>query len=61
MAQKQLLDWLWKRDKQFTVEEVKELIGGVKEFNAGAIDALLTKHVDKVFEAWLKKMKEKKA
>ena len=46
-----------KKDKTFTSEQVKELLESVKEFNAGAIDAYLTKHVDTVFTEWAKKNK----
>ena len=30
----------------------------IKEFNCGAIDGYLTKHVDKVFKEWLKNTKQ---
>lgn len=47
---------LWeKKEKTFTSNQVKELLDEVKQFNAGAIDDYLTKHVDKVFECWAKK------
>ena len=42
-------------DKKFTVEEVKQLLENVKEFDCGAIDEYLTKHVDKEFQKWLEK------
>lgn len=40
-------------DRKFTVEEVKDLVEKIKEFNAGCIDAHLNRHVDKVLEQWL--------
>ena len=43
-----------KKQKTFTSEQVKDLLERVKQFNAGAIDAYLTKHVDTAFEAWAK-------
>jgi len=46
-----------KKQKTFTPEQVKDLLERVKEFNAGAIDAYLTKHVDNVFEKWAKENK----
>lgn len=45
-----------KKEKTFTTQQVKELLDKIKEFNAGAIDAYLTKHVDDVFEAWAKQV-----
>lgn len=54
MAKKDFWGSWKKKDKTFTSEQVRELLDGVKEFNAGAIDAYLTKHVDKVFEEWAK-------
>lgn len=48
--------WWWsKKDQTFTLEEVAQMIEEVKQFNAGAIDPYLTKHVDKKFDAWLEK------
>ena len=52
---KELFDWFFERT--FTADEVKVLIERVKEFNAGAIDAYLTNHVDQAFVAWLEDMK----
>jgi len=50
-----LLGWPWfgKKEKTFTVEEIKELVEKIKVFNAGAIDEYLTKHVDTVFNEWI--------
>lgn len=53
-----LLDFFWgnwgsEKPRTFTIEEVEELLGRVKEFNAGVIDDYLTEHVDKVFKGWL--------
>ncbi len=58
---KQLFNWFVKKEKTFTVDEVSQLVEEIKEFNAGAIDAYLTKHADKAFEAWLNEHKEVKA
>lgn len=50
------MQWWWSsKDSTFTVEEISQLLAEVKEFNAGAIDEYLTKHVDVVFDKWLKK------
>tara|TARA_Y100000034_G_scaffold134066_1_gene201491 strand:+ start:532 stop:696 length:165 start_codon:yes stop_codon:yes gene_type:complete len=46
-------NFLWWGDKKYTLEEIKELLENIKQFNAGAIDEYLTNHVDKVFEVWL--------
>jgi len=54
MAKKDFWTPWEKKKKTFTSEQVKYLLERVKEFNAGAIDAYLTKHVDNVFEAWAK-------
>lgn len=49
------LDWLKKYLKRkFSVEEVKELLEQIKQFNAGCIDGKLDKHIDNAFEKWLK-------
>ncbi|MHA2060494.1 MAG: hypothetical protein ACW976_06930 [Candidatus Ranarchaeia archaeon] len=40
------------KEKKYTLEEVKELCERIKEFNAGCIDELLSKHVDKKLEEW---------
>jgi kynureninase len=45
--------WWWKKDRTFTLEEVADLLEHINEFKAGAIDAYLHKHVEKVFQAWL--------
>jgi len=45
----------WETDKEYTLEEVKELLEEVKKFNAGCIDEYLSEHVDKVFKKWLEK------
>lgn len=52
---KEFLDWLFgkKEEKEFTVQDVEELIEKIKEFNAGCIDEYLSRHVDKVFYQWL--------
>jgi len=49
--------WWWEEeDKTFTIEEIKELVDSIKEFNAGAIDEYLSNHVDKVLEEWKEKI-----
>lgn len=55
--QKALFNWFKKKERTFTSDEVLELIEKIKEFNAGAIDAYLTKHVDKSFENWVRELK----
>ncbi len=40
-----------------SVEQVQQLLEKIKEFNAGVIDVILTKHVDDVFAVWLKEIK----
>lgn len=57
MKNKKLFDWFWKREIKFSVEEVRDLLEKVKVFNAGCIDAYLSKHVDKIFEEWLQEKK----
>ena len=51
--EKEISFWWWKKDRNFTLEEVADLLERVNVFNAGAIDAYLTKHVEKVFHEWL--------
>jgi len=55
MAKKDFWGSWRKKEKTFTSDQVKELLEEIKKFNAGAIDAYLTKHVDKAFEDWAKK------
>ena len=54
MAKKDFWTPWAKKDKTFTSEQVRDLLERVKLFNAGAIDAYLTKHVEKAFEEWAK-------
>ena len=51
--EKETAFWWWKKDRTFTLEEVADLLEHINEFKAGAIDAYLHKHVEKVFHAWL--------
>ncbi len=50
--ERNLFGW-FSGEKKFTVQEVKQLLESVKEFNCGAIDQHLTKHVDTAFANWL--------
>lgn len=45
-------DWL-KTEKKFTAGQIQTLIEKIKEFNAGAVDKYLTKHVDDAFNQWV--------
>lgn len=56
---KDLFDWFFTKEKTFTAKEVRELLERVKEFNCGAIDDYLSKHVDNEFEQWLQEKKIK--
>ena len=47
---KELFGWF---AKKYTGEEVQELLEKIKNFNCGAVDEYLTKHVDSAFEAWV--------
>lgn len=49
---KELFDWVFKKEKTYTIDEVKVLVEEIKKFNAGAIDEYLTNHVDNVFQNW---------
>lgn len=53
----ELFDWLFGNEKEFDLAAVQQLIEEIKVFNAGAIDAYLTKHVDTVFEKWLEQQR----
>lgn len=53
-----LWSWWGPQERTFTVDEVKLLVDKIKEFNAGAIDDHLTKHVDSVFKKWVKELEE---
>lgn len=55
---KDLFGWFEKKERQFTIAEIGELMERVKEFNAGCIDEYLSNHVDRVFDAWLTEKKE---
>lgn len=55
---KDFFDWWFEQEKTFTSDEVKCLLERIKEFNAGAIDPYLTKHVDKVFNEWANEIEE---
>lgn len=56
--QKELFDWFWKKEKKFGVEEIRLLLEDIKQFNCGAIDEYLSRHVDEAFEKWLESHKE---
>ena len=45
--------WWSKRERTYTVEEIASLLVDIKKFNAGVIDALLDKHIDRVYKEWL--------
>lgn len=38
--------------KKYKEEEVLELIQLIKEFNAGAVDTALDRHIDKCLKEW---------
>lgn len=44
-------------EKKYTQKQIQTLLEKVKSFNCGAIDAYLTKHVDKVFKEWTQENK----
>lgn len=44
--------WWTEKEKTFTVAEVKDLLDRINQFNCGAVDAYMVKHVDKVFVEW---------
>jgi hypothetical protein len=54
---KELFGW-FKKEKTFTVDQVKDLVERVKVFNAGCIDQYLSDHVDQTFVAWLEELKK---
>tara|TARA_Y100000034_G_scaffold38278_1_gene47010 strand:+ start:28161 stop:28310 length:150 start_codon:yes stop_codon:yes gene_type:complete len=45
-----MFDWLFKT--KYTSEEVEKLIQMIKAFNAGAVDAALSKHIDEAYKEW---------
>ena len=49
---KQLFGW-FSSEKKYTADEVRELLERIKDFNCGAIDEYLTKHVDNAFAEWI--------
>ena len=55
---KEFWNWWTGTDKKYAAAEVLELLEAVKEFNAGAIDAYLTNHVDKAFDSWRKRLED---
>ena len=58
MAKRDIFGWWRKKERTFTVEEVEVLVNRIREFNCGAIDAYLDKHMDKTLAAWLKELRE---
>lgn len=44
-------------EPEISIDQVKMLVEQIKEFNAGVIDHILTKHCDNVYEKWLKEIK----
>ena len=52
---KNILSWFksfWVSEPTFTVAEVRDLLNRVDEFNAGAVDSALSRHIARVFEEW---------
>ena len=47
-----MFSWLF--GNRIRVADVIELLEKVRAFNAGAVDAPLDRHIDKVFAEWLK-------
>jgi hypothetical protein len=60
MKKMDLFGWFSNKEQQFSLEQIKELVEKIKIFNAGAIDHLLTKHVDEVFQKWVEQNKKVK-
>jgi len=57
MISRQLFNWTKKkRIRNYTLEEVENLIVEIKKFNAGVIDKYLDAHVDEAFEEWRRKL-----
>lgn len=50
----QLFGW---GETKYTESQIKVLLDHIKDFNCGAIDQYLTKHVDRVFKEWVKENK----
>ena len=55
---KELFDWFWKKETKFNIDEVKDLVDRICEFNCGAIDDYLTKHAKHTLEEWLKEKQQ---
>ena len=55
---KELLDWFWKKETKFTIDEVRDLVDRICEFNCGAIDLYLTRHAKHVMDEWLEEKKQ---
>lgn len=55
---KELFDWFWKKETKFSIDEVRNLVDRICEFDCGAIDEYLTRHAEKTFEAWLKEKQQ---
>lgn len=51
MEKKEKNFW-WKKERKFTLEEVKELLEKIKGFNCGAIDKYLDHHVEVALKEW---------
>lgn len=55
---KELLDWFWKKEKKFTLDEVKDLVDRICAFDCGAIDLYLTRHAKHTLEEWTKEKQQ---
>lgn len=55
---KDFFGWWTKKERTFTPAEVKDLLEKIKQFNAGAIDPYLTKHVDNAFKEWASSLED---
>lgn len=50
---KELLNWFWKKEQKFSLDEVRDLVDRICDFNCGAIDLYLTRHAKHTLEEWL--------
>jgi len=46
------LFWWSDSERKYTLEEIRDLVERIKEFDAGCIDEYLSQHVEKVYAEW---------
>lgn len=45
--------WRWLRERNYTQNEVRDLIDRIKKYNSGVTDNHLSRYIETTFEQWI--------